>query len=486
MNTSSPSLLGRALLAIVLMVGFYLLAFVLIALLLGFVYLELVTPGRIQVQLVASAGITALALGWAVLPRPDKFIAPGPELTAAQEPRLFREIQEVATATQQHMPKEVYLLAEPNAFVTHRGGVMGIGSKRVMGIGLPLMKGLTIPEMKAVLAHEFGHYHGGDTAVGPWIYKTRAAIMRSVGALDAGNIVRKPFEWYAKMFLRLTQAISRQQEFAADALAARTVGASHMIGGLQKVGGLGLAFDTYWQQEYAPILQSGARPPLANGFERYLKAEGIANAVSAFTAHHLSEGKTNPYDSHPATKDRIAALETVTTTNPTVTTDASAITLLVHVPALEKDLIDRMVQGKVQLNPIAWEEVGDKVWLASYTRRAQQFGPPLQGVTIATIPEFLKEPMVLNNLLRQQTGRMLTTEELRPIWVSILGAMAIVALVQAGWKLHVAPGEILTVSYEDRRWEPFKSIQALVQGNTTDEAWRESVTTLGIGDFKLA
>ena len=27
-----------------------------------------------------------------------------------------------------------------------------------------------------MLAHEFGHFYGGDTKLGPWIYKTRAAI----------------------------------------------------------------------------------------------------------------------------------------------------------------------------------------------------------------------------------------------------------------------------------------------------------------------
>jgi Zn-dependent protease with chaperone function len=87
------------------------------------------------------------------------------------------------------------------------------------------MQVLTIAEMRAVLAHEFGHYYGGDTRLAPWIYKTREAILRTVGHLSRrGSILQFPFVFYARLFMRVTQAISRAQEYAADALAARTVG----------------------------------------------------------------------------------------------------------------------------------------------------------------------------------------------------------------------------------------------------------------------
>ena len=52
---------------------------------------------------------------------------------------------------------------------------MGFGSRRVMGLGLSLMQILTVSELRAVVAHEFGHFHGGDVAIGPWIHKTSAA-----------------------------------------------------------------------------------------------------------------------------------------------------------------------------------------------------------------------------------------------------------------------------------------------------------------------
>ena len=131
---------------------------------------------------------------WSIIPRPDRFVPPGPRLGEEDQPRLFQVIREVAEQTGQAMPADVFLVFDMNAWVAQRGGVMGIGSARVMGLGIPLLQYLTLPELKAVLAHEFGHYHGGDTKVGPWIYKTRAAIGRTVEYLDAkAGLLYKPF-----------------------------------------------------------------------------------------------------------------------------------------------------------------------------------------------------------------------------------------------------------------------------------------------------
>jgi heat shock protein HtpX len=67
------------------------------------------------------------------VPRPDRFEPPGPVLAPDRQRRLFGLIGEVATATGQAMPREVYLVPDVNAWVAVRGGVMGFGSRRVMG-----------------------------------------------------------------------------------------------------------------------------------------------------------------------------------------------------------------------------------------------------------------------------------------------------------------------------------------------------------------
>lgn len=60
-------------------------------------------------------------------------------LTPSNAPQPFTMINDVAQKTSQPRPEHVYLLNDVNAFVTHRGGFMGFGSKRVMGVGLPLI-----------------------------------------------------------------------------------------------------------------------------------------------------------------------------------------------------------------------------------------------------------------------------------------------------------------------------------------------------------
>lgn len=60
-------------------------------------------------------------------------------------------------------PEEIYLTALPDLGVTEIGGTLGIGGRRILVLGVPLLHWLTVAELRAGLAHELGHYLGGDT-----------------------------------------------------------------------------------------------------------------------------------------------------------------------------------------------------------------------------------------------------------------------------------------------------------------------------------
>ena len=64
-------------------------------------------------------------------------------------------------------------------------------------------------------------------------YKTRKAIAQTVHDLES-SLLSAPFEWYSDVFLRLTYAISRRQEFVADEVAARVVGAGVVASALRR------------------------------------------------------------------------------------------------------------------------------------------------------------------------------------------------------------------------------------------------------------
>ena len=104
-----------------------------------------------------------------------KFEAPGLRVTQAEQPRLFALIEKVAKAADEPLPDEVYLTMEANAAVAQVPR-----SRRVLIVGVPLMHLMTEREFEGVLAHEFGHYSGGNTKLGRWIYRTRETIGRTM------------------------------------------------------------------------------------------------------------------------------------------------------------------------------------------------------------------------------------------------------------------------------------------------------------------
>ena len=145
--------------------------------------------------------IAAVAVLWSILPR---FWArsqpPGLLLDPDDQPRLFGEIESIAEAVGQIMPTEVYLCPDVNAWVANQGGALGLGGRRVMGLGLPLLRVLTVSQLRGVLAHEFGHFHGGDVLLGPWIFSTQNTIIRVLTNLQRLNtsVLVEPFRWYAQ------------------------------------------------------------------------------------------------------------------------------------------------------------------------------------------------------------------------------------------------------------------------------------------------
>ena len=161
---SSGSLAGRALLAVGLMIGFYGLAIGLAGVLLFLPYAELVYAHRLHLNIAIFSLVGAGTILWSIVPRWDRFEAPGPLLEPTRHPKLFAEIEGVARATGQAMPAEVFLVGDVNAWVAQRGGVMGLSSQRVMGLGLPLLQVLSVSELRAVLAHEFGHAYASHRA----------------------------------------------------------------------------------------------------------------------------------------------------------------------------------------------------------------------------------------------------------------------------------------------------------------------------------
>lgn len=83
----SQSLARRAALAVVLTLGFYLLALAMVSLLLFVPYAEWTDAGRLHLKLALVCVVAAGVVAWSIIPRSDRITPPGPRLVAEEQPR---------------------------------------------------------------------------------------------------------------------------------------------------------------------------------------------------------------------------------------------------------------------------------------------------------------------------------------------------------------------------------------------------------------
>jgi heat shock protein HtpX len=475
-------MLFRSLSAIALTIGFYALAFGIVAGILGFDWLLLESGrlGALTLKIFLFSAIALYSIIVAMAPRRDRFEAPGPLLEPSAYPELFALIRDVAARSNQAVPAEVYLTHDLNAWVAERGGFAGMGRRRVMGVGLPLLQTLDVEEFRAVLAHEFGHYHGGDTRVGPWIHKTRAAIGRTLEGLGS-SFLRKPFEWYGMLFMRITQSVSRRQEFAADQLGAALAGKEAMASGLKKVHAMGPLSEAYWHQEVLPAVKRGFRPALASGFTEFLQAPRIADAGPRILEEVLKSEATDKYDSHPCLRDRLAALG-VDHAPPAPSDRASAATLLGKPADLEPGLFGiHLGINPGQLNPIAWEDSGEKIHRVGMEEGLKPAAEKLAALKFSAFPGYLAKPEALAADL-SMLGLPDEPEERKTALSRLLAVHLMLALCARGWRMDSRPGHDVRCLPRDPAVPAvvFPEISAELEKGAAPEAWRARCAAWGL------
>jgi len=382
-------------------------------------------------------------------------------LTPSTAPEIFALIDGVAAATSQPRPSEVYLLNDVNAWVTQRGGMMGFGSRRVMGVGLPLVNSLTRAELQAVIAHEFGHYVGGDVGLGPWIYKTRAAIARTMAGLDQ-SYLQWVFNLYGRMFMRLTMAVSRQQEFVADETAAHISGAAPMVSALKKVAMLAPAYSAYLQQEVLPILQYGFLPPLAEGFDRFIASPETRTAFDRMAREQIGDA-AGEFDTHPPLSERVAALERLPVVQAANTTERS-LPMLANPEKHALLLLEHNAGTDTvrQLNAITWDDVGDSIYAKEWHRIAEAHVASFATMTIGDLPAGKKAYTEFGAGLKNKGESFVDADERlgRAAHVMIAGLGA--ALLRAGWKMETGPGRPLELKNGEASVIPRRVVGRLI------------------------
>ena len=341
----------RALRALVLLAGFYLLGVILLAALAGADYLlYLHAPSGVAAKLYVVSVLLAIPLvrGLFMLRTPKGEELPGLPVTDADEPELWRTVRELADQVGTRAPSRIVLTADVNAAVAEDARLLGLlpGPRRLY-LGVPLLQGLTEAQLRAVLAHELGHYSNSDTRLAALTVRGRAQVLRTVRhfeeradktagrerarqekknakaaakgkktrEIDTGHVgvtyrvMAKIYIGYAKLYMRATLAGSRRQEYAADLASVRVAGRDATASALREIPALDAAFGFY-MSSYATLgAEARLMPPRGEFFGGYGRMLSARQLELVGLRTDLPTEPASPYDSHPPIADRVERIE---------------------------------------------------------------------------------------------------------------------------------------------------------------------------------
>ncbi|MEP7135309.1 MAG: M48 family metallopeptidase [Chloroflexota bacterium] len=304
----------------ILSLYFYIsIPFVILALLLvvGIAFYIFLSIGTIPIQLGLILIImlfgSLIAIVRSVFSR-VKNIPPGRQLSRIDAPELWKLVEDIAHKLQIRPVDAIYINPWPSIAVNENGSILqklrGQG-KRNLILGMSVLPELTQGQLSAILAHEYGHFSNQDTAGGDLAHQVYASLYQMAQRLIQARVTQifNPV-WlfvlgYQRLFLRVTLGASRLQEVLADRYAARTYGSQNFIDGLKSVIRQTIAFPI--QANYEVNQAFGANRPVYNLYN--LPAEENLKEEIEKQFQEAMDRVTSPYNSHPATKERIALVE---------------------------------------------------------------------------------------------------------------------------------------------------------------------------------
>ncbi|MDX8145218.1 M48 family metalloprotease [Lentzea sp. BCCO 10_0061] len=356
----------RAAISVALLVGFYVLAFGLIGGLLALETYALIERPFVGVKLALFVvpAVYALAKGLISLERRDRDEVPGILVTPEEQPALWDLVRRLAADAGTHPPDEIRILAAVNAGVAEDTRFLGLRVlKRRMFIGAPLLTSLTEKQLIAVLAHELGHYAYKDTRLAGVVVSGRDAVLRAGSHMNAGQwfqrMIAKLFRGYAKLYLLVSQSISRRQEFAADRLAATLAGSSAAASALRELPVIDAAWNLFTNRHLTVAWELGYLPAtFFDGFARLRTSPELHEELEEIRQHPHDPDR-GPYDSHPPLGDRITAIEALGLEPESGWGDRPALELLADpMPLLDAAVLSTLVSDAAEKERVDWATLG--------------------------------------------------------------------------------------------------------------------------------
>jgi Zn-dependent protease with chaperone function len=240
---------------------------------------------------------------------------PGIVLESADAPKLFREVESLRQRMWFPRFHVIQMTEDFNAGVAQvpRLGPFG-WQKNYLNIGLPLLLSLSPEQFRAVLAHEFYHLFGAHSRFSTWLYRLGETWNRLMDKLEKRRhrgviLFVHFFRWYVPRLSAHVSALVRANEYGADRLAADLAGPRELSDALIQIelNGIWLR-EVFWPQIHAQQRHLPEPPPdIYLRLREKLAAAARLGFPQAWLERALAT-ETNPDESHPALRQRLAAI----------------------------------------------------------------------------------------------------------------------------------------------------------------------------------
>lgn len=271
-----------------------------------------VVLGSLYVAGTALAGLRRALAAF----EPDPLRVLGRPVSPVEAPGLWRLVEGLAERLGALKPDAIVVGLTEGFFVSAGAKLVEPGgdtlSGRTLYVPLPYLPLLRTDELASIIGHELAHFAGGDTAYSLRFLPIYAGVGRSLDAVAAAGAGSGSAFGLLSPALRLGSFVmdrfhaavrhwSRAREFAADAAGAGPTSPEAAVRALLRTGAI--------QPRIVETLDEAAERPdaapddlVAAVLDRAF-AQGLDDPAA-----HLEAERPHPTDTHPPTRERIAAL----------------------------------------------------------------------------------------------------------------------------------------------------------------------------------
>jgi heat shock protein HtpX len=299
------------------------------------------------------------------------------------------------------------------------------------------------------------------------------------------SVVTFVLKHYFIVFMRITNFISRKKEYRADELACFVSGVKPFERGLRKIHGAGMAWVPYWNTEVVPVLDQNCKPAIGEGFSRFLAVPDIAEQIVHGVEKELSEGKVEPFDTHPPLRDRLAALQQlgVPAKEENVTL---AVSLLDAADSAELQFLT-FLDPKFDVNslrPVRWDDIGELVSIPGWKALVSEYSALLEGYTAASVPDLIPKLSQIGSQMRDPQRMLLNPQQRTRRAGQLVASALALALLDKGWQLESKPG-VFYFHRGSEKLDIFAAAADLIAGKTSKDEWIDSCAKWSMSESLL-